>query len=115
MDRRTFLKTTITGSLAAGFAGTATAAEHFFPDKVDMSLFKTINRVKNPAKKTMLEKLHAPVITAPKSVMSGEPFLVTVAIGETLHPMTPDHWIGFIELSLGNEPAGRADSSREGI
>jgi superoxide reductase len=114
MDRRAFLKTAVAGSMVAGFAGTAAAAERFFPTKVDLSLFDGINRVKNPAKKTGLEKTHVPVIVAPKSVKSGEPFTVEVSVGEKLHDMGPAHWIEMIELNVGNEPAGRADLQPKG-
>jgi superoxide reductase len=114
MNRRTFLKTTVAGSLAAGFAGTAAAAERYFPDQVDMKLFDTINRAKDPVHKTPLEKSHVPVITAPASVKAGERFTVEVAVGETLHGMMPAHWIGFIELSLGNEPAGKVELQPRG-
>ncbi len=114
MNRRMFLKTAMASSFAAGFAGTVVAAERYFPDQVDMKLFDTINRVKNPAQKTALEKSHAPFITAPASVKAGEPFTVEVSVGEVLHVMMPAHWIGFIELSLGNEPAGRADFQPRG-
>lgn len=114
MNRRTFLKTAVASSFAAGLAGTVVAAERYFPDQVDMKLFETINRVKDPARKTALEKSHAPFITAPAKVKAGEPFTVEVAVGEVLHVMMPAHWIGFIELSLGNEPAGRADLQPRG-
>lgn len=114
MDRRTFLKTAVAGSVAAGFAGTASAAVRYFPVQVDQSLFEGINRVKYPGKKSALEKSHAPVITAPATVKAGEPFVVEVAVGETIHPMGPAHWIEFIELAVGNEPAGRADFQPKG-
>jgi superoxide reductase len=114
MDRRTFLKTTVTGSLVAGFAGTVATAERHFPDQVDMKLFETINRARNPAQKSALEKSHAPFITAPASVKAGEPFTVEVSVGEVLHVMMPAHWIGLIELSLGNEPAGRVELQPRG-
>jgi superoxide reductase len=107
MDRRSFLQSAITGTVVAGFAGGAMAAERFFPVKVDQSLFEGINRVKDPGKKTPLEKTHAPVISAPPMVKAGEPFTVEVSVGESLHPMGPTHWIEYIELSIGNEPAGR--------
>ena len=115
MDRRTFLKTTIVGAMTAGVAGSALAAERYFPSKVDKSLFEGINRVKDPGKKTALEKGHAPVITAPATVKAGEPFTVEVSVGETLHPMGPAHWIEFIELGIGNEPAGRVDFQSKGF
>ena len=114
MDRRMFLKSAVASSVAAGLAGTATAAERYFPTKVDMSLFEGINRVKDPANKTPLEKTHAPAIVAPKSVKAGEPFTVEVSVGEKLHDMGPAHWIEYIELNLGNEPAGRADLQPKG-
>lgn len=114
MDRRTFLKTTVSGTVVAGLAGTAAAAERYFPTKVDLALFEGINRVKDPAKKTPLEKGHGPVIIGPAMVKAGESFTVEVAVGETIHPMGPTHWIEFIELSIGNEPAGRVDFQSKG-
>ena len=114
MDRRTFLKTAVAGSFAAGLAGTASAAERYFPIKVDQSLFEGINRVKDPGKKTGLEKKHAPVLTAPASVKAGEQFIVEVSVGESLHDMGPAHWIEYIELNIGNEPAGRIDLQPKG-
>lgn len=114
MDRRTFLKTAIAGSVAAGFSGSAFASEIVYPTQVDKSLFAGINRVKDPAGKTALEKSHAPVIKAPASVKAGEPFTVEVSVGENIHVMGPTHWIGFIELSIGNEPAGKAEFQPRG-
>ena len=114
MDRRTFLKTAAAGYVVAGFTGSALAADLFYPTQVDKSLFVGLNRVKDPAKKTALEKSHAPVLSAPTSVKAGEPFTVEVAVGENLHVMGPAHWIEYIELSIGNEPAGRADLQPRG-
>jgi superoxide reductase len=114
MNRRTFLHTAVAGSIVAGYAGSAMAAERYFPTKVVQSLFEGINRVKDPAATSPLEKGHAPVITAPLSVRAGEPFIVEVAVGESLHPMGPSHWIEYIELNIGNEPAGRADLQPKG-
>ncbi|HEX2767949.1 MAG TPA: class II SORL domain-containing protein [Geobacteraceae bacterium] len=114
MDRRTFLQAAVAGSITAGLAGPAMAAVRYFPTKVEQSLFEGINRVKNPAGKTPLEKGHAPVLSAPAAVKAGEPFTVEVAVGETLHPMGPGHWIEYIELKIGNEPAGRIDLQPKG-
>jgi superoxide reductase len=114
MNRRTFLHTAVAGSIVTGYAGSAMAAERYFPTKVIQSLFEGINRVKDPAAKTPLEKGHAPVINAPLSVRAGEPFIVEVVVGESLHPMAPSHWIEYIELNIGNEPAGRADLQPKG-
>ena len=114
MDRRVFLKSVAIGAVAAGVAGKAIAAEKYFPSKVDQSLFEDINRVKNVSNKTPLEKSHAPVIKAPQTVKAGESFIVEVSVGEVVHPMGPAHWIEFIELNIGNEPAGRVDFQAKG-
>lgn len=114
MDRRTFLASTLVGSVAAGITASVASAERYFPVKVDPTLFTDINRAKDPAKKNPLEKSHAPAISAPASVKSGEPFAVEVSIGENLHVMGPGHWIEYIELAIGNEPAGRVDMQPKG-
>jgi superoxide reductase len=114
MDRRTFLKTATVGTVVAGIAGDAFAVEKYFPVKVEQNLFETINRVKDPSNKTPLEKSHAPVITAPGKVKAGLPFTVEVSVGEVLHPMGQTHWIEFIQLDIGNEPAGRMDFQPKG-
>jgi len=115
MDRRTFLKTAAISSIATGVTASVASAERFFPIKVDQSLFTDINRVKNPAKKTPLEKTHVPVISAPASVKAGEAFSVEISVGENLHVMGPSHWIEYIELAIGNEPVGRADMQPRGF
>lgn len=114
MERRMFLKTAVAGSVAASLARTVAAAEKYFPVKVDQTLFEDINRAKDPANKAGLEKSHAPVLTAPSSIEAGKPFTVEVAIGENLHPMSPAHWIEFIDLRLGNQPIARADLQSAG-
>lgn len=114
MNRRTFLKSVAMGTVAAGVAGHAFCSEKYFPVKADQSLFETINRIKDPSSKTPLEKSHAPVLTAPATVKAGEPFVVEVSVGEIIHPMGPIHWIEYIELSVGNEPAGRVDFQSRG-
>jgi superoxide reductase len=115
MNRRTFLATTLIGSVAAGISSAASAAERYFPIKVDQSLFDSINRVKIPGKKSPLEMSHAPVISAPKSVKAGEVFTVEVSIGEKVHDMGPAHWIEYIELAIGNEPVGRVEFQSRGF
>jgi superoxide reductase len=115
MNRRTFLWQALAASVATGVATRASATGLFFPAPVDQALFEGINRVKDPTKKTGLEKGHAPVITTPNKVKFGEPFTVEVAIGENLHPMGPSHWIEYIELNIGNEPAGRAEFQSRGF
>ena len=113
MDRRTFIKGAVAGTIAAGLVKNASATS-YFPQQVDQKLFEGINRVKDPANKTPLEKTHAPVITAPASVKAGEPFTVEVSVGEKLHVMTQPHWIQDISLFIANEPAGRVDMQPKG-
>jgi superoxide reductase len=114
MNRRTFLRTAVIGTIVTGTAAKIMAAEKYFPVKVDQSLFETINKVKDPSNKTPLEKSHAPVITAPETVKNGEPFSIEVSVGEVTHPMGQSHWIELIELDIGNEPAGRIDFQSRG-
>jgi superoxide reductase len=114
MNRRTFLKSVAIGTVAAGIAREALAAGKYFPGNADQGLFETINRIKDPSNKTALEKSHMPVLKAPQTVKAGEPFVVEVTVGEIVHPMGPTHWIEFIELSIGNEPAGRVDLQPKG-
>lgn len=115
MERRKFLQIAAIGSFATGIVSTVSAAERFFPVKVDQSLYAAINRVRDPQNRTPLEKKHAPVITAPATVKAGEAFVVEVSVGEMLHDMMPAHWIEYIELSVGNEPAGRVDMQPKGF
>lgn len=114
MNRRRFLQIAMAGSVTAGFAGETMAKGLYFPTKVDQSLFEGMNRVKNAKEKTPLEMGHAPVITAPNAVTAGDPFTVEVTVGEKLHPMGPTHWIEYIELYIGNEPAGRVELQSSG-
>jgi superoxide reductase len=114
MDRRSFLKSAAIGTVVAGIAGNTFAIERYFPGKADQSLFENINRAKDLSNKTPLEKSHTPVIVAPAMIKAGEPFNVEVSIGEVLHSMGPTHWIEYIELNIGNEPAGRIDFQSTG-
>jgi len=115
MDRRTFLATSLIASATAAISTAASAAERYFPVKVDHALFNSINRVKLAGKKSPLEMSHAPVISAPASVKAGELFMVEVSVGENVHVMGPTHWIEYVELAVGNEPAGRAEFQPRGF
>ena len=114
MNRRGFLKAAAIGTIAGSVSATMASAERFFPTKVDMTLFDGINRAKDPLKKTPLEKSHAPAISAPSSVKAGETFIVEVSVGENVHVMGQAHWIEYIELAIGNEPAGRIEFQPKG-
>jgi superoxide reductase len=51
---------------------------------------------------------HTPVIEAPDAVQAGEPFLVTVRVGKTMHPSETGHFVRFIELYAGDVQLARA-------
>ena len=114
MNRRTLLKTALYGGAALALGGKVAAAKEYFPVAVDAELFRNINRVKDPANMTTLEKKHFPVINAPSKAKVGGIFDVDVVIGEILHPMGPSHWIEYLQLNLGNEPCGRIDFRSRG-
>ena len=106
MKRRDLLKALVMGGTAMAFVRGTALAKQYFPVAVNEKLFKGINRIKDPANKTVLEKKHSPVIHVPAKVKAGEPFDTEVVIGEIVHPMGPSHWIEYVQLNIGNEPAG---------
>ena len=114
MNRRTALKSTLLGGAALVLGRKMAMAKEYFPVSVDESLFLTINRVKDPAHMTGLEKKHSPVINAPEEANAGQVFDVEIVIGEILHPMGPNHWIEYLQLNMGNEPCGRIDFRSHG-
>ncbi|NIM90122.1 MAG: desulfoferrodoxin [Candidatus Aminicenantes bacterium] len=59
---------------------------------------------------TDLEKKHTPVIKAPSKVKKGEPFEVSVKVGEHMpHPNENAHYIEWIELYSGETFLARVD------
>lgn len=114
MKRRDLLKALVAGGAVMTFGRGMALAKQYFPVEVDEKLFEGINRIKDPAKRTGLEKLHSAVISAPTKVKAREPFHVEVVIGESVHPMGPAHWIEYLQLSIGNEPAGTVNFRSHG-
>jgi superoxide reductase len=114
MQRRELLKAAAAGVVAVSCWKGLAFAKQYFPMGADDSLFQGINRVKDPKDKSVLEKLHSPVITAPETVKAGEAFTVSVSIGSMLHPMGPKHWIELLQLNIGNEPAGTLSFRSQG-
>lgn len=113
MKRRDVLKAAAAGALAVTVGKSISYAKEYYPTQVDETLFKGINRVEE-GKETELSKKHSPVIKAPEKVKAGEPFSVDIAIGKTLHPMTPEHWIESLKINIGNEPAGMLSFQSQG-
>lgn len=106
MERRHFLKAATVGAGSVALGRGPGFAQEYFPVQVDENLWKGINRLKNPKNETILETLHIPIISVPEKVKAGEAFDVGVVVGKNLHPMGPSHWIEYVQLSIGNEPAG---------
>ena len=67
----------------------------------EKSFFCGINRPQDPANMTDLEKKHTPVIDCPDTVKSGEPFRVSIKVGEMPHVMEEGHHIQWIDLYSG--------------
>jgi len=75
-------------------------------------LFAGVNRVKNPAALTDLEKKHLPEIAAPREAKARQAFPVTVTVGKDApHPDEGGHWIQWIELYAGDGYLARVDLS----
>ena len=106
MERRNFLRAVAAGAGSIALVRGLSFGQEHFPVQVDENLWKGINRLKNPENETVMEKLHVPIISAPEIVKAGEIFDVGIIIGKELHPMGPTHWIEYVQLSIGNEPAG---------
>ncbi|MFN3466965.1 MAG: class II SORL domain-containing protein [Candidatus Brocadiales bacterium] len=81
------------------------------PPTKEIDWFKTINRVSDPDNLTATEKKHAPVIGAPGYVKANQVFFLTIEVGRTPHVMTPNHWIMWIEVYLGNSLVSRTEFS----
>lgn len=73
-------------------------------------VWKGLNRVKDKANKTDLEKKHIPTIHAPSEVKAREPFEVKIMVGEELaHPDEGAHHIQWVELFAGEAFLSRVD------
>ena len=79
-------------------------------------LFCGVNKPasEDPEEMSALEQKHAVIIDAPDSVEAGEPFEVTVKVGEyTEHPNEINHFIEWMELYSGDTFLARLDLSPE--
>ncbi|KJR41308.1 superoxide reductase [Candidatus Magnetoovum chiemensis] len=67
----------------------------------EKSLFCGMNKPADPANMTELEKKHMPVIICPDNVKSGDPFDLTIKVGEIPHVMDVGHSIQWIDIYFG--------------
>jgi len=75
----------------------------------EKGFFCGINRPQDPANMTDLEKKHTPVIDCPDSVKPGEPFKVSIKVGEMPHVMEEGHHIQWIDVYSGENFNARID------
>lgn len=104
--RREFLK-----GVGVAFLGQTLIARSVQAQEKEQDWFKTINRAADPDNLTATEKKHAPAIGIPGYVKTNQVFFLTVEVGRTLHVMTPNHWIMWIEVYLGNSLVSRTEFS----
>src|SRR3990172_10684212 len=75
------------------------------------SLFCQINTLASGPAETA--KKHVPVITVPATVKAGQPFTVTIKVGEAPHVMENGHFIQFVDLYCGHIYISRVDFTAE--
>ncbi len=75
----------------------------------EKGLFCGINIPKDQANLNDMEKKHIPVIDAPDEVKPGEPFKVTIKVGELPHVTEEAHHIQWIEIYFGKNFYTRVD------
>ena len=75
------------------------------------SLFCQINTAATGPAETA--KKHVPVITVPATIKVGQPFTVTIKVGEAPHVMESAHFIQFVDLYSGHIYISRVDFTAE--
>ncbi len=75
----------------------------------EKGLFCGINAPKDSSNLTEMEKKHIPLIDAPDEVNPGEPFHVTIKVGEIPHVMEEAHHIQWLEVYFGSNYIARID------
>ena len=77
----------------------------------ETSLFCQINTAATVPAETA--KKHVPVITVPATIKVGQPFTVTIKVGEATHVMESGHFIQFVDLYSGHIYISRVDFTAE--
>lgn len=107
VDRRGFMKTAGVAALGGALLAAADEADAAtYYAGVDESLFKVINRQKDPKVMSPTEMHHVPALKVIGKAKAGEPFVVEVRVGRELHDMSIAHRILDVTLLAGNEPVG---------
>ena len=77
----------------------------------ETSLFCQVNTSATGPAETA--KKHVPVITVPATIKVGQPFTVTITVGEAPHVMENGHFIQFIDLYSSHIYLSRIDFTAE--
>ncbi len=75
----------------------------------EKGLFCGINQPADPGNLSEMEKKHVPVIECPDTVKSGEPFKVTVKVGEIPHVSEEGHHIQWVDIKTGENLYARIE------
>ncbi len=75
----------------------------------DKGLFCGMNKPADASNMTETEKKHMPVIDCPDTVKAGEPFKVSINVGEIPHVMDEGHHIQWIDVYFKNNFFARVD------
>lgn len=75
----------------------------------EINFFDGMNRPGNAEDLNETEKKHIPLIAAPGSAKSGEPFDVNVTVGSIMHVMEPAHHIQWVDLYAGENYLARVE------
>ncbi|MHB0915499.1 MAG: class II SORL domain-containing protein [Thermoleophilia bacterium] len=75
----------------------------------EKGLFCGNNTPADPANLSEMEKKHVPVIDCPDTVTPGEPFEVTIKVGELPHVMEEGHHIQWLEVYFSSNFYARID------
>lgn len=67
----------------------------------EKGLFCGINKPEDSSNMTEMEQKHMPSIDCPDNVTSGEPFQVTIKVGNIPHVMDEGHHIQWIDIYFG--------------
>ena len=110
MERRGFLWASIAGTagLAASTASVASAQGRPARGRVTRPSWAERGgpdgrEPRDPTAPDADERLHVPVVRIPSRIETGRAFDLAVQIGLTMHPMSAEHHVGWIDCFVGDE------------
>jgi desulfoferrodoxin-like iron-binding protein len=110
MERRSFVWTAIAGTAGLGVAASEVSAQARPGRGGRVTRPSWSERggpegrePRDPTAPDADERLHAPVVRVPSRVEPGRAFDLAVQIGLTMHPMSAEHHVGWIDCFVGDE------------